>query len=370
MICVGTPSRADGSIDVSNVATAVLDIAPTLARSTKECVLVIRSTVVPGTTQGTVLPILRDANASNVGLAVNPEFLREGRALRDFAEPDRILIGAMNQKSGNAVAALYEGFDAPVIHTDLATAEMTKYASNTLLATLISFSNEIARICETVPGVDVERVLGTVHQDRRLSPLVNGEVVRPGILSYLKAGAGYGGSCLPKDMRALIKFAKGQGLESPLLHAVNAINDAQPNHLVDMADRMAGGLAGKRVLVLGMSFKDGTDDVRESVGVKVAMEVARRGATVVTADPLVRAEQLPELASLGVRFVSDVEDELKRADICLITTLDPLFKTIASAGGEKPLIIDGRRLLERNLLPPETRYAGIGWQPPAKDGGT
>ena len=160
-------------------------------------------------------------------MASNPEFLREGTAVSDFVNPDRIVVGCDDEGGHELLAELYRPFGAPIVLTSLATAELAKYASNAFLATVISFSNEIARICEELPGVDVEEVLGILHRDRRLTPVVDGMVVQPGILAFLKAGCGFGGSCLPKDLSALLAERAARGSEHPLLEAVLAVRGRQ-----------------------------------------------------------------------------------------------------------------------------------------------
>jgi nucleotide sugar dehydrogenase len=307
-----------------------------------------------------------NSRGSPIGLAVNPEFLREGRALEDFLQPDRIVIGELDVRSGDALAKLYETFGVPIIRTNSATAEMIKYTSNALLATLISFSNEIARVCESVPGVDVEDVLNTVHLDRRLTQVVDGRRVSAGINHYLKAGCGYGGSCLPKDLRALIAFARERGVESGLLKAVQAVNESQPVHFVDLAESWAGGLSGKQALVLGLSFKDGTDDIRESTGVAVARNLLERGASVTMYDPLVKKAQVMELLRLGAEFVDEPVSAFRCADVCFITTSAPEFKFVetvldpTSPGTKQTMVVDGRRILSRGRLSAGNSYIATG----------
>jgi UDPglucose 6-dehydrogenase/GDP-mannose 6-dehydrogenase len=368
-ICVGTPSASDGSIDLSVFREAVSQVARVLRNAQHYQVVVVRSTVVPGTTESLVWPILQQtmtSRGSPIGLAVNPEFLREGRALEDFLQTDRIVIGELDVRSGDALAKLYETFGVPIIRTNSATAEMIKYTSNALLATLISFSNEIARVCESVPGVDVEDVLNTVHLDRRLTQEVDGRRISAGINHYLKAGCGYGGSCLPKDLRALIAFARKRGVEPGLLEAVNTVNESQPIHFVNLAERWAGSLQGKRTLVLGLSFKDGTDDVRESPGITIVRNLLERGALVEINDPVVRKEQVVEVLKLGAEFVDDPISAFKGADVCFITTSAPEFKFVetvldpTSPGTKQTIVVDGRRILSRDALAASNNYIATG----------
>jgi UDPglucose 6-dehydrogenase len=369
MIAVGTPSRPDGSINLDFVKEAVQRIANLPRSTSRSRVIVIRSTVVPGTAEGFLLPLLRRharEGLTSWGLAVNPEFLREGRALADFEKPDRIVIGQLDNPSGNVVARLYKSFKAPVIRTSLTAAETIKYASNALLATLVSFSNQMALLCEALPGVDVEDVLKAVHLDRRLSPVVRGRRISPGILDYLKAGCGFGGSCLPKDLRALIAFAREKGVSGELLESVNAINLRQPLHLVDLAESAVGGFAGKLALVLGLSYKAGTDDIRESPGIAIAEEILRRGAKLEVYDPLVNPFRVADLLERGAAFAPSLKEAMSRTDVCILTTAAPEFKLarklLDDSRGTKPVVVDGRRLLAEEKVKSSPRYIAIGRQ--------
>jgi UDPglucose 6-dehydrogenase len=367
MIAVGTPSRPDGSINLDFVREAVQRIANSSRSASQSRVMVIRSTVVPGTAEGLLLPMLRRhgrKRQTSWGLAVNPEFLREGSALADFEKPDRIVIGQLDEASGNAVARLYKSFKAPVVRTSLTTAESIKYASNALLATLISFSNQVALVCEALPGVDVDDVLKAVHLDRRLSPAIRGRRISPAILDYLKAGCGFGGSCLPKDLRALIAFAREKGVAAELLESVNAVNGRQPLHLVDLAESAGGGFEGKRVLVLGLSYKAGTDDIRESPGIAIAEEILRRGAKLEVYDPLVKPFQVADLLERGAAFAPSLEEAMSRADVCILTTAAAEFKRagelLAESRRTRPVVVDGRRLLAEEKVKSSHRYIAVG----------
>ena len=368
MICVGTPSNEDGSIDTSILRKAVNQVAEALRSGDRYQTVVVRSTVTPGTTRSLVGPALgrvRSTRHEGLGLAVNPEFLREARAMQDFLNPDRIVIGETDAASGEPLDRLYRTFDAPVLKTSLESAEMMKYTTNTLLATLISFSNEIARICESIPGLDADEILAGVHLDRRLTHLLDGRQIPAGITHYLKAGCGYGGSCLPKDLRALISYARDRDVVPGLLEAVNSVNENQPGHLVDLAERSIGDLDGKRVLVLGLSFKEGTDDIRESPGIAVSEHLVWRGANVQIFDPIVKRSQVKGLLDLGAKFVDEPESVFHAADLCVVTTTDPTFKFIevlanGSSGKTRPFIVDGRRAISRSSVHPESNYLAIG----------
>jgi UDPglucose 6-dehydrogenase len=343
LLAVQTPPEASGGIDLSYLRRAAEDVARVLADRPGRRVVAVRSTVVPGTVDTVVAPPF-DATTS---VASNPEFLREGSAVEDGLHPDRVVVGCRDEHGRELLRRLYEPMGAPIVFTDPATAELAKYASNALLATLISFSNEIATIAESLPEVDVEDVLGIVHDDRRLSPVVDGRLVRPGILSYLKAGCGYGGSCLPKDLSALLAFSRGSGQHHPLLEAIRAVNDSQPRRVVDLVERAVGQLGGRRVAVLGLAFKGGTDDVRSSPALRILDELLQREAEVVAYDPLVDAAALPGYAG-RLEFAASLGEALERAAVAVVTTNAAEFAALRSSerSGATPVIVDARRALE------------------------
>jgi UDPglucose 6-dehydrogenase/GDP-mannose 6-dehydrogenase len=304
-------------------------------------VVAVRSTVVPGTADS-LAPLFADGAA----VASNPEFLQEGSAVEDFLHPDRVVIGAHEPWAQELLTELYAPLGATAVLTTPATAELAKYASNALLATLISFSNELASISEALTDVDVEDVLRAVHLDRRLSPRVDGATISPGILAYLRAGCGYGGSCLPKDLSALVATRRAHGESHPLLEAVQAVNDAQPGRVADLLERRLGPLRGRRVGVLGLAFKAGTDDVRSSPALRIVDELLGRGAEVQAFDPLVRPEALDAWSTRGLRVVDTLDEVVAGTDACLIATADPAFSEAAElAAAHGTLLLDGRRLL-------------------------
>ncbi len=359
ILAVGTPCR-DGKIDLSYLAAAAADIGQGLRNAPGRHVVVVKSTVVPGTTDTVVRAVLEQTcgrPAGEFGLAMNPEFLREGSAVADFMEPDRIVIGQWNEASGQRLAEVYSAFDCPKLFTTLRNAEMIKYASNALLATLVSFSNEFAALCEATPGTEVETVLNGLHLDRRLSPLHAGERIFPGILSYLRAGCGFGGSCLPKDVAALRHFAREHGVASPILDAVSAVNDARPARVVALAENALGSLAGATVTVLGLAFKPGTDDYRDSPAIAVINELQRKGALVRTYDPLVTS-----IANAPV--CGSVQEALTGADAAILVTAWPEFANLdwteVSRTMRRSILIDGRNALRDVAIPGSVTRVPIG----------
>ena len=281
---------------------------------------------------------------------MNPEFLREGSAVTDFMRPDRIVVGRLDARSGDVLAELYAAFDCPKLFTTLRNAEMIKYTSNALLATLVSFSNEVAAVCEALPGLDEATVMEGVHLDRRLAPA-------PGLCSYLRAGIGFGGSCLPKDVDALRALAAAHAVPTSLLDAVVAVNRARPDRVTALLDAALGGLAGRTVAVLGLAFKPGTDDLRDSPALALIEALRAGGAEVRACDPLVGHAD-------GVPLVPTPAAALAGADAALIATAWPEFRTLDWAaltrGMRRRLVLDGRGTLAGVTLPADVTYLRIG----------
>jgi UDPglucose 6-dehydrogenase/GDP-mannose 6-dehydrogenase len=291
---------------------------------------------------------------------MNPEFLKEGEAIADFMEPDRIVLGAIDDRSSDALAALYEAFpDVDKLRTNPRTAEMIKYTANALLATLISFSNEIGNLCARV-GVDVVEAMAGVHLDRRFSPILpDGSRVSPSSLVYLAAGCGFGGSCFPKDVKALIAYGETAGAPMGLLNAVIGINEAQPEKMIEMLQRHYPDIAGRRVAVLGMAFKPGTDDIRESPALPVTRRLLEAGAQVVAYDPVARGEAEKVFVD-RVAFRDDLAEAVDGAEAILLMTRWPEFERLPALIAEAavpPLVIDGRRMLPKDSV---ARYEGVG----------
>jgi len=359
LICVGTPSAPTGEIDLQAVQGAARQIGQALRQVQGYRVVAVKSTVVPGTTEGVVGPTVWAAagqGAENIGLAMNPEFLREGDAVADFLAPDRIVVGATDTRSAEVMRELYAPFNAPLIITNPRTAEMIKYTSNALLATLISFSNQIAAICEATPDVDVQTVMDAVHMDRRLTPVIDGRPVQPGILAYLRAGCGFGGSCLPKDVKALQAYARAVHAPTELLDAALAINDRRPWHLVKLAENALGSLAGRTVAVLGLTFKPGSDDLRDSPALRVVELLQEAGAHVRGYDPMITPDGAAQYGlhicanGNGIEICTSARQALTGADAALITTGWRDFASLdwseMASVMRMPIVVDGRRILD------------------------
>lgn len=334
-ICVGTPPLPDGSTDLTFIESASRSIGAALRDSSGYHVVVVKSTVPPGTTETVVCPAVLAAASKTgaaIGFSMNPEFLREGRAVEDFKNPDRIVIGSSDPRAGDLVAEAYRGVSAPVIRTGLAAAEMIKYASNAFLATKISFANEVGNICKEL-GIDVYEVMDGVGLDRRIGR------------EFLNAGAGFGGSCFPKDVSSLAVLAGRASIDPRILRAVLAVNDSQPHRLVALLEKRAGGLAGKRIAVLGLAFKENTDDVRDSRAIPVIRELLAKGAEVVAFDPI--ASPAMQKVIPGIGYAASSPAALEGADGCIVMTEWPEFSRLDREfdGMKKRIIIEGRRIL-------------------------
>ena len=359
MIAVGTPF--DGMhIDLGAVRGAAKSVGEAIRGREDYPVVVVKSTVVPGTTRDVVTPRLEEAalgtRSVTFGVATNPEFLTEGQAVRDFMHPDRIVLGADDERTTAVLEELYDGFpEVPRVRTTVTAAETIKYASNALLATMISFSNEFADLCSAVGDVDVVDVMRGLHTSAYLT--VGGR--RAPITSFLEAGCGFGGSCLPKDVRALVAHGADQGIAMPVLEAVLEVNAGRPDEMITILRRHIPSLVGVRIAVLGLAFKPDTDDVRESPAVPIVERLLAAGAVVRAHDPVVRS--LPEeLAGTDVQLVPELETALEGADAVVLVTRWHQYEELPNALARldpQPLLVDGRRVVDPERV---ARYDGIG----------
>src|SRR5512132_2616430 len=339
-VCVDTPPTYSGDADLSRV-WRVIDELPEL---TGRIILVMKSTVPVGT-GGRVRDRLQATGLAHVGYVANPEFLAEGTALRDFRNPDRVVVGAFADADGDDVTRLYEDVDAPILRCDVASAEMIKLASNAFLATRISFINEIANVCEAT-GADIEAVARGVGLDHRLGP------------HFLRAGIGYGGSCFPKDTSALKQLAANSGYHFQLLAAVIEVNELQKRRVIRKLQKHLGKLRGKKIALLGLAFKAGTDDMREAPSLVLASRLLAEGAEVRAWDPVARPGELMK----GATMCDTVLEAVSGADAAVIVTEWDELRGVASSevhdAMARPLIVDGRNLLD----PEETRRAGFAYE--------
>ena len=312
-LCVPTPTAADGGTDLSFLQAAASEIGPSLRAG---AVVVNKSTAPAGTARMLEQALGRD----DVSVASNPEFLRQGSAVGDFLEPDRIVVGAADAAVADRVAGLYSGLDAPVLVTDPASAETIKYAANSFLATKLSFTNSVAALCEAV-GADVNDVLLGVGYDHRIGR------------DYLQPGPGWGGSCLPKDSRALVATASAAGYDFDLLRSVLSANDHQFDRIVaKVASRV--GLAGSVIALLGLAFKAGTDDTRDSPALAIARRLTDAGAEVRAYDPAARATAATEAA--GIVIADDAYAACDGAAALVVATGWDEFRELDFAQGRRP----------------------------------
>jgi len=365
LIAVGTPF--DGrAIDLSFVETVSRQIGKALKDKDTYHVVVVKSTVVPGTTDEVVLPILEETSGKTAGVdfgvGMNPEFLREGEAIQDVMFPDRIVLGGMDHRTIDALDELYSVFDgADKLRTNNKTAEMIKYATNSLLATMISFSNEIANLCSAIGDIDVVDVMEGVHLDKRLSPIMpGGERIFPGFTSFLEAGCGFGGSCLPKDVRALIAHGKKHDRPMRLLHEVMRINEEQPRKVLSILKNHFHRLEGLRVTILGLAFKPDTDDMRGSPAIPIIKELSTQGVLIKAYDPVAKNNAQRLFNDKNVSFCEDLDDAVQEVHAIVLITRWEEFKKIPDLLrnlDSQPLVIDGRRMLDKRSV---ARYEGIG----------
>ena len=335
-ICVGTPSDKNGNIDLSYIKSASSAIGRSLRDKNEKHTVIVKSTVVPLTTEEVVMPnILKKSGwkRENLGIGMNPEFLREGSAIDDAQNPDRIVIGFADEIARKTLNELYEPYKCTKLECSPRTAELIKYASNSFLATKISFVNEIANMSNTW-GIDFQEVAEGMGLDSRISP------------EFLRAGAGFGGSCFPKDVKALAAAAKNSKVESLMLKATLEVNDIQPRIIVKMAEDRLGVIKGKKIAILGLAFKPDTDDVRESRSEIVIRELMEKGANIVAHDP---EGMLNFKEIIDVKMTPTPELATEKADCVIIMTEWDIYKNLdlklllERMNGN--VLIDGRRAL-------------------------
>lgn len=343
-VAVGTPSKDDGSAEMKFVQSVIKDI---IAYAQSTALVVIKSTVALGTNEQIQQQFI-DQKRKNIVVS-NPEFLREGTAMEDFLRPDRVVIGSSSQEAARKIAHLYRALEAPVLVTDFASAELIKYASNSLLALEISYINSIAILAERV-GADVTAISRGMRLDKRI-----------GEKAFLHAGIGYGGSCFPKDVKALINIGQESKADLPLLRATDDINQQMSGYVLDKITKKLGKITGKKIALWGLSFKPNTDDIRESPALAIANKLIDKGAEVFAYDPIVKKIK----GSESIRIAKSALAACQGADALVIATDWPEFATIALQDIAKSLsgrcILDGRNILDPNEVKrSDLDYLGIG----------
>lgn len=363
IIAVGTPSE-NGVIDLSYIKNVSKNIGEHLKFYNRFFAVIVKSTVVPSTTDTVVkqeIELASDMKFPEFGLGMNPEFLREGEAVQDFMEADRIVLGYEDERTLKLLEELYEPWSCDKVRVNARTAELIKYANNALLATQISAVNEIANLAAAIGGIDAMEVVNGVTLDKRWNPCIKGNRVNPEIISYLIPGCGFGGSCFPKDVQALRSLGVDQGLSMRMLNSVLDVNEQQPNEVVNILERSLGDLAGQCVLVLGLAFKPDTDDVRESASLKIITKLSRLGVNVFAHDPVAIDNFREEIGDLStVEYISEWKQNVSDAEIIIIATKWDEYLQLVNMNTKGKTVFDARRMFSPSEFT-DAKYFSIGF---------
>jgi UDPglucose 6-dehydrogenase len=348
----------DGSINLDSIISSSREIGEILKMKNDYHLVIIKSTVTPGTTENIVKPILEKKSGKrcglDFGLCMNPEFLREGSAIDDMYKPDRIIIGEFDEKSGSKLNDFYQNFydfKIPILRVNLSTAEMIKYANNSFLAAKISFINQIANICQKIPGSDVTKISEALGLDKRINP------------NFLRAGLGYGGSCFPKDLDALINYAKNLNINVDLLEAVKKVNSNQPYVAIEIAKLFLKKLKNKKISILGLSFKPETDDIRNAVSIKIIKKLIEEEALITVYDP-VATSKTREIFKEKINYAPSSMECVQNSDCCILVTEWEEFRKLTPEfylkNMRNPMLIDGRRLYNPKIFTEKLKYVAVG----------
>ena len=353
-VTVGTPQKRNGEIDLTMIKNVTNKIGKLLSKTQHKPIIIIKSTVIPGTTQNVILPILQRISGKNVGkdfgLLTNPEFLRETMAVNDTLHPHVIVLGGDNDIFLKRARRFYSNLhhSVPIVLTNYSTAEIIKYANNSFLATKISFINQIASICEEIPDANIDDVAKTIGLDPRIGNL------------FLDAGPGYGGSCLPKDVKAIINFSTKAGINPTLLTAVEKTNKQQINSIIKLIKQNIGKIHGRKIAVLGIAFKPETDDIRDSVSVELVNRLIKLGAKITIHDPKA-IENAKKIFNNKIKYQKSVSTAVKDCKCAIIMTAWKQYEKINNKTIEqmaKKFIIDSRRIISDKKL--NAKYFAIG----------
>jgi UDPglucose 6-dehydrogenase len=355
-VTVGTPQNRTGAIDLSVIKKAMSSLGKSIRKSKKQHTILIKSTVVPGTMKNVILPILENNSkkkaGKDFGLISNPEFLQESTAIKDTEFPHAVVLGGYRTKFMKKVEKFFTKLHpkTPIIITNHQTAEMIKYANNSFLATKISFINQLSNICQKIPGANIDDIAKTIGLDPRIGGL------------FLNAGPGYGGSCLPKDMKALIKFAKITGVKPTLLNAVEDVNEKQLEDIISIAKKKLGILKSKKITILGTSFKPNTDDIRDSIAIELIKKFLKRKVKVTVHDP--RAiENTKNVFKNKINYTKSISDALLGSQCVIIMTQWKQYEKLVNNDFKrmkKKLVIDSRRMLAEKQLDVDYYAIGLG----------
>ena len=355
-VTVGTPQTSDGAIDLSMIKKSVAKIGKTMNGNSKNQIILIKSTVIPGTMKNIVLPILEKNSKKKAGkefgLISNPEFLQESNAIRDTIFPHAVVLGGYNtkymKKAKNFFSKLHP--KTPIIITNHQTAEMVKYANNSFLATKISFINQLSNICQNIPEANIDDIAKTIGLDPRIGKL------------FLNAGPGYGGSCLPKDMKALINFARDVGVKPVLLNAVEEINVKQLEQIIKLIEKKLRDISSKRITIMGTSFKPDTDDVRDSISIELIKKLLKMKANITIYDPKA-IENTKKIFGKKISYENSMIHALDKTQCAIFMTHWKEFQNIDNKlirHMKRKLIIDCRRIFTGKKIDAEYYALGIG----------
>jgi len=355
-VAVGTPQKSNGAIELSIIKKAVTSVGKILSKTKKNPIVLIKSTVIPGTMQNVILPILEKRSGKKAGkefgLISNPEFLRESSAIRDTKFPHVIVLGGYQTKFMKKAKRFFSKLhpNVSIIITNHQTAEMIKYANNSFLATKISFINQLSNICQNIPGANIDDIAKTIGLDPRIGAL------------FLNAGPGYGGSCLPKDMKALINFADTIGINPTLLNAVEKTNQKQMQNIVSLMEKTLGTLASKRITILGTAFKPNTDDIRDSIAIELIKKLLKKKSRIIIYDPKAM-KNTKGIFGEKIIYARSVTEALNKSQCAILMTHWKQFEKLNNNSIKhmnKKFVIDCRRILVEKELQAEYHAIGIG----------
>jgi len=355
-VTVGTPQKANGSIDLSKIKKAISTIAENLLKNNKKPIIIIKSTVIPGTTTKVVLPILEKKsnkkNGKDFGLISNPEFLQESNAIMDTEFPHVVVLGGDQTEFMKKTKKLFMKLhpNVPIIITNHQTSEMIKYANNAFLATKISFINQLSNICQKIPGANIDDIGATMGLDPRIGKL------------FLNAGPGYGGSCLPKDMRALINFANISGINPTLLNAVEELNTKQLEQIILMTKEKLGNLTSKKITILGTAFKPNTDDIRDSIAIELIKKLLKKKAKITIHDPKAM-KNTKRIFEEKINYAETMKDALSKSECVIIMTQWKQYEKLNNNEFKymkRKFVIDCRRMLAKKQLDVDYYAIGLG----------
>ena len=355
-VAVGTPQKSNGAIELSMIKKAVTSIGIILAKTKKNPIVLIKSTVIPGTMQNVILPILEKRSGKKAGkefgLISNPEFLQESSAIRDTKFPHVIVLGGYQTKFMKKTKSFFSKLhpNISIVITNHQTAEMIKYANNSFLATKISFINQLSNICQNTPGANIDDIAKTIGMDPRIGEL------------FLNAGPGYGGSCLPKDMKALINFADTIGINPTLLNAVEKTNQKQIQNIVSLIEKTLGTLTSKQITVLGTAFKPNTDDIRDSIAIELIKKLLKKKSRITIYDPKAM-KNTKDVFGEKIIYAKSATEALNKSQCVILMTHWKQFEKLNNSSIKhmnKKFVIDCRRILVEKKLHAEYHAIGIG----------